>query len=102
MLIYELVGDESYVSISERNSNMVAQLSGLDEIKPVKKDDHTFPVAVFLENKYKDNQFERNGINALKGKDSTRFKLLKDANESLPQSKKLNFFIMKAQYEIIY
>jgi hypothetical protein len=100
MLVYELVGDESYVSINELNNKMVAQLSALDEIKPAKQDEHTFPVAVFLENTYDDNEFERNGISALKGKDSTRFKLLKDANESLPQSKKLKFFILKAQYEI--
>ena len=102
MLVYELVGEESYMSINELNSKMVAQLSALDEIKPAKKDEHTFPVAVFLENNYKDNEFQRKGISALNENDFARFKLLKDANESLSLNKKLKFFVLKASLTIEY
>lgn len=92
-LVYELIGDETYVNISELEAKMQTQLDLLNEIE--------YPMSMFLDWDYTSEELKAKGVEGLKDLDLVRYKLLKKASDRLP-NKQLKFFIIEASLDVKY
>jgi hypothetical protein len=92
-LVYELIGDEAYVNISEFEAKMHRQLGLLNEIE--------YPMSMFLDWDYTSEELKAKGVEGLKDLDLIRYKLLKEASDRLP-NKQLKFFIIEASLDVKY
>ena len=83
---------DSSSNSSSNNEEMVACLHQL--LTTCGEEDNK--IGFMLEHKYTVASMRQNGVKALKGIDSDRFKLLKQANSKLPVEKQVSFYIVNA------
>lgn len=79
--------------------NHELEVNKLSEVLSHIKDPES-QIGLLLDHRYTVSSFRSRGINALKGVDSDRYQILKQANELLPEDKQLKFFIVHANYAI--
>ncbi|KAI9983701.1 hypothetical protein PInf_007768 [Phytophthora infestans] len=96
-LVYSICLPSSLQSL-KRDPNVTMSDELANAFKEMGPDDESF--ALLLSHEYTKKSIGELGSGALKGIDSARFRVLEEANESVPADKKLRFFIVKIAIQV--